>query len=102
MAINKCPGVRLVGIREIIRRMIAKMVLKVTGPYAAEVCRNYQLCAGLEAGIEGAVHAARDLSEGSRIRPESDGEEVVPREGGKLITRTPVSHGQSRCIAVDS
>ena len=28
--------------------------------------------------------------------------EIGPWEGGKLITRTPVSHGQSSCMARDN
>ena len=40
-----------VGIGEIFRRLIAKCIL------AMEACGNLNLCAGLPAGIEGAVHA---------------------------------------------
>ena len=63
LALDKCPGVRPVGIGEIWRRLLAKCVLKVAGGEAKEACGNTQLCAGLEAGIEGAVHAARSLWE---------------------------------------
>ena len=57
MALDKCPGVRPVGIGEIWRRLFARCVLKVAGTEAKEACGSAQLCAGLEAGIEGAVHA---------------------------------------------
>eukprot|EP00957_Ditylum_brightwellii_P162832 12399607-Ditylum_brightwellii.AAC.1 len=59
VALDKSPGTRPVGIGEIIRRMAAKMVIRATGGEAKVACDNIQLCAGLEAGIEGAVHAVR-------------------------------------------
>ena len=59
VALNKCPGVRPVGIGEIWRRLFAKTVLILAGEEAKEVCGDEQLCAGLEAGIEGGIHAAR-------------------------------------------
>ena len=62
-ALNKCPGVRLIGIGKIWRRMLTKCVLKVAGSEAKNACGNAQLSAGLEAGIEDAVHAARSLWE---------------------------------------
>eukprot|EP00957_Ditylum_brightwellii_P170001 12939332-Ditylum_brightwellii.AAC.1 len=52
VALDKCPGTRPVGIGEIFCRL--------AGDQAKAVCSNLQLCAGLEAGIEGAVHAVRD------------------------------------------
>ena len=58
MALDKCPGVRPIGIGEIWRRLLAKCVLKVAGGEAKAACGNAQLSAGLEAGIEGACHAA--------------------------------------------
>ena len=61
MALNKCPGIRPIGISEIWRRLLAKCVLKVAGAEAKDACGNTQLCASLEAGIEGVVHAARAL-----------------------------------------
>jgi hypothetical protein len=59
VALDKCPGTRPVGIGEIYRRLWAKLVLRKAGDQAKTVCGNLQLCAGLEAGIEGAVHAVR-------------------------------------------
>ena len=68
VALDKCPGVRPVGIGEIIRRLLAKLVLKVAGAAATEACGNLQLCAGLQPGIEGAIHAVRELSTESGLR----------------------------------
>jgi hypothetical protein len=43
------------------RRLWAKCLLKAIGSQATAACGNYNLCAGLHSGIEGAVHAARDV-----------------------------------------
>ena len=45
------------GIGEIFRRAIAKCALKVCGEDAKAACGSANLCAGLEAGIEGALHS---------------------------------------------
>lgn len=57
VALDKCPGIRPIGIGELWRRLISKCFLKVAGQEAKEACGTDQLCAGLEAGVEGAVHA---------------------------------------------
>jgi hypothetical protein len=57
VALDKEPRTRPVGIGEIYRRLIPKCVLEVCGSQATTVCGNLNLCAGLLAGIEGAVHA---------------------------------------------
>ena len=57
VALDKRPGVRPVGIGETLRRDLDKLVMRADGDQAKTVCGNLQLCAGLEAGIEGATHA---------------------------------------------
>ena len=57
VALDKRPGVRPVGIGETLRRALAKLVMRAAGEQAKTACGNLQLCAGLEAGIEGATHA---------------------------------------------
>ena len=57
VALDKQPGVRPLGIGEIFRRAIAKCALKVCGEDAKAACGSANLCAGLEAGIEGAIHS---------------------------------------------
>ena len=45
------------GIGETLRRALAKLVMRAAGDQAKTACRNLQLCTGLKAVIEGAIHA---------------------------------------------
>ena len=45
------------GIRETLCQALAKLVTRSVGDQAKTACGNLQLCAVLEAGIEGATHA---------------------------------------------
>ena len=55
--LDRRPGIRPVNIGETLRRALAKLVMRAAGEQAKTACGNLQLCAGLEAGIEGATHA---------------------------------------------
>ena len=57
VALDKRPGVRPVGIGETLCRALAKLVMRAAGEQAKMACGNLQICAGLEAVIEGATHA---------------------------------------------
>eukprot|EP00731_Ephydatia_muelleri_P028196 Em0019g1069a len=59
-------GVRPIAIGEELRRIVCKALAFATGSDVAELCGVSQLCSGLEAGIEGAVHAIRELFEDNR------------------------------------
>ena len=42
---------------ETFRRGLAKLVMRAADNQSKTACGSFQLCAGLEAGIEGATHA---------------------------------------------
>ena len=56
VALHKRPGVRPVGIGGTLHRYLAKLVMRASGNQAKMACANFQLCIGLEVGIEGATH----------------------------------------------
>ena len=56
IALDKQPGVRLVGVERLWRRLFSKIVLKVTGPEATMAYQDDQLCAGIKAVIKGTIH----------------------------------------------
>ena len=45
------------GIEETFLRAVSKIVMRAAGEQEKTACGNLQLCAGLEAGIEGANHS---------------------------------------------
>ena len=61
ISLDKQPGVRLVGVGEMWRNLFANIVLKVTVPEATMACQDDQLCAGLKAGIDSAIHGVQAL-----------------------------------------
>ena len=58
-ALDKQPGVRSIGVASAASRSLVKCLLKVIGDDAKAAYGNANLCAGLEAGIEGALHVLR-------------------------------------------
>ena len=57
VALDKRPGVRPVGIGEMLLQVLVKLVIRSSVNQANTVCGNLQLCTGLDAGIEGETHA---------------------------------------------
>ncbi len=55
--LDKNPGIRPVGVGEVIRRIMAKAVVKVLGKDIQDASGTLQSCSGLESGIEATVHA---------------------------------------------
>ena len=65
IALDKLPGVRPIGVGEVVRRIIGKAIMVVIRPDVVKAAGSLQLCAGQEAGAEAAVHALRTLFERS-------------------------------------
>ena len=63
IALNKCPGVRPIGIGEVVRRIMGKAILATIGDDIQEAVGALQVCAGQQAGCEAAVYAMREISE---------------------------------------
>ena len=61
IALDKQPGVCLVGVGETRRHLFAKCVLKFTGPEYTSVCQKDQLYSGLKAVIDGSVHEVKAI-----------------------------------------
>ena len=75
VTLDKCPGVRPLGIGKSYQRCIAKGALADAEMYAKAACGSAQLCAGLEAGIEGAIYAVRiraNANNSMQFVPEDD------------------------------
>lgn len=92
IAIDKQPGVCPVGIGEVYRCLFAKAVIAHTSSKAAFACGSTNLCAGLPAGIEGAVHAlAKDYAHKGRppIMEASDKLATPPSSPGLTQASTP-------------
>ena len=62
-ALDKCPGMRPIGVGETLRCLISKATLRVTRYIIQKVVGNLQLCAGQAAACEASIHAMRGLLE---------------------------------------
>ncbi len=60
IALDKCPGVRPIGIGEIARHIVAKALIVITRGDIQDAAGFIQLCAGQIAGCEAAIHSVRD------------------------------------------
>eukprot|EP00794_Sanderia_malayensis_P018637 gene18637-biopygen15703 len=61
--LDKNPGLRPIGVGEVLRRIIAKAVIRTFRSEIMDSAGNFQLCAGQRAGCEAAVHAMKEIFE---------------------------------------
>ena len=59
--LDKNPGLRPIGIGEVLRRIIGKMVVSVLRADLQENVGDLQLCAGQKSGCEAGIHAMSDI-----------------------------------------
>ena len=67
--LDKNPGVRPIGVGEVIRRIIGRNILRCIGNDLKILGQNRQLCLGQKCGIEHAIHCLRETFE----LPETEG-----------------------------
>ena len=61
--LDKKPGVRPIGIGEVIRRIVSSATVTLFKPEIVEATAPLQTCAGLPGGIEASIHAMRRMWE---------------------------------------
>jgi len=61
IALDKCPGVRPIGIGETVQRIMSKAILSVLRFDILQAARSSQLCAEQDSGCETVIHAVREL-----------------------------------------
>ena len=61
IALDKCPGIRPIGVGDAADRLCAKIIIEITGEDVQFECLADQICSGLKGGIEGSIHAFRSL-----------------------------------------
>ena len=61
--LDKDPGLRPIGIGEVLRRIIGKMVVHILKPDLQDGAGELQMCVGQEGGCEAGVHAMADMFE---------------------------------------
>ena len=59
--LDKCPGVRPIGVGEVPRLIIAKAILCTIGKDIEDATGSLQVCAGQDGGCEAALHAMRSI-----------------------------------------
>ena len=60
IALDKCPGIRPIGIYETARSIVAKSILYATKGDVQDAAGARQLCAGQIPGVEAAINSVTD------------------------------------------
>ena len=61
--LNKRPGLRPIGVGEVLRRVCGQVVMLVLKKDVIDSCSKVQMCSGQKAGSEAAIHAMRQTFE---------------------------------------
>ena len=61
--LDKSPGIRPIGVGEVIRRIVGKAILSVIKPMVVDNSGFQQLCAGQESGAEASIHSLREIQD---------------------------------------
>ena len=61
--LDKNPGLRPIGIGEVLRRIVGKAVTYVLRPEMRDAAGGLQLCIGHEGGVEAGIHSMRQIYE---------------------------------------
>ena len=59
--LNKNPGLRPIGVGEVLRRISGKVVMMISKQDVTKATGSLQVCAEQEAGAEAAIHAVHDI-----------------------------------------
>ena len=59
--LDKCPGVRPIGVGEVCRRIVGKVIMRYARPEIRRAVGPIQLCGGFESGCEAAFRATYDI-----------------------------------------
>jgi len=63
LPLDKCPGLRPIGVGEVLRRIAGKVVMSVIKGDVQKSVGSLQVCGGQEGGCEAAIHAMRTIFE---------------------------------------
>ena len=91
--LNKMPGLRPIGVGEVLRRIIGKIVMSTLKSDVVKSCANSQMC-GHKSGSEAAIHTMKMMYE----RDDSDAVLLVDAENAfnslnrKVFTTLAVSY----------
>ena len=58
--LDKNPGLRPIGVGEVLRRVIGKSIMYVAKKDVINSCSDIQMCSGRESGCEAAIHAMKE------------------------------------------